>query len=125
MRVSGDLTSMANRAFVEPAPKKPARKGKRREGSPVAIRLTQDERERLEVLAAGMTLSAYVRACLFGQDAKRRKRRPKDAVADKQAIADTTGARRCSSHSHRPRCNRHLLVMSPDPSALTYKDLPL
>ena len=62
--------------------------GKRRAVSPLVIRLTAEERARLEELAAGMTLSAYVRACVFGQEAKRRKRRPKDAVADKQAAAE-------------------------------------
>ncbi len=34
-----------------------------------------------------MTLSTYVRARVFGEEAKRRKRRSKDSVADKKAIA--------------------------------------
>ena len=69
------------------APTKPKR-GKRRELSPLVIRLTAEERMRLEELAAGLTLSAYVRACVFGEEAKRRKRRPKDTVADKRAAAE-------------------------------------
>jgi len=56
--------------------------------SPVTLRLTPKERERLEELAAGMTLSAYIRACLFAHEEKRRKSRPRDVVADKQAAAE-------------------------------------
>lgn len=56
--------------------------------SPVTLRLTPDERERLEELAAGMTLSAYIRACVFAKEDKRRKSRPKDVVADKKAVAE-------------------------------------
>jgi len=66
--------------------KKPA---KRTAISPVTLRLTPEERERLEELAAGMTLSAYIRACVFSQEEKRRKARPKDVVADKKAVAET------------------------------------
>lgn len=75
-----------NDASQVATPTKPKR-SKRRELSPLVIRLTSDERTRLEELAVGLTLSAYVRACVFGAEAKRRKRRPKDAVADKKAAA--------------------------------------
>lgn len=60
---------------------------KSKPNSPLTLRLTPDERERLEELAAGMTLSAYVRACMFGADAVKRKNRPKNVVADKKAAA--------------------------------------
>lgn len=56
--------------------------------SPLTLRLTPQERVRLEELAAGMTLSAYVRACVFAEDAKLRKTRPKDIIADKKAAAE-------------------------------------
>ena len=56
--------------------------------SPLTLRLTPEERARLEELAAGMTLSAYVRACIFAEDAKLRKTRPKDIVEDKKAAAE-------------------------------------
>lgn len=62
--------------------------GKRRAVSPLTLRLTPEERATLEELAAGMTLSAYVRACVFAEETKRRKRRPKSVVADKQAAAE-------------------------------------
>jgi hypothetical protein len=39
-------------------------------------------------MAAGMTLSAYIRACLFARQEKRRKRRPGAVVSDKKAAAE-------------------------------------
>lgn len=56
--------------------------------SPITLRLTPEERKKLEELAAGMTLSAYIRACIFGKEARRRKHRPKDVIADKKAAAE-------------------------------------
>ena len=56
--------------------------------SPVTLRLTPDERTKLEELADGMTLSAYIRACVFAKEERRRKRRLKSAVEDKKAIAE-------------------------------------
>jgi hypothetical protein len=71
---------------ADPQPEPPKR-GSRRKTIPVTLRLTESERERLEDMAAGMTLSAYIRACLFAQEEKRRKRRPGAVVADKKAVA--------------------------------------
>lgn len=56
--------------------------------SPITLRLTPTERKKLEELAVGMTLSAYIRACLFTKEEKRRKRRPNRLVTDKKAIAE-------------------------------------
>lgn len=55
--------------------------------SPVTLRMTPEERAKLEELAAGMTLSAYIRACVFAEESKRRKKRPKTVVEDKKAAA--------------------------------------
>ncbi|WP_320240913.1 plasmid mobilization protein [Cognatiyoonia sp. IB215182] len=52
--------------------------------SPLTLRLTPEERTRLEELAAGMTLSAYVRACVFAENASR----PKSPVQDKKTVAE-------------------------------------
>lgn len=60
----------------------------RRKSIPVTLRLTAAERETLEELAAGMTLSAYIRACVFADSERRRKRRPPSAIADKRAAAE-------------------------------------
>jgi hypothetical protein len=56
--------------------------------APLTLRLTKAERDRLEELATGMTLSAYIRACLFAEEEKRRKKRPKSSIADKKAAAE-------------------------------------
>lgn len=56
--------------------------------SPVTLRMTAQERARLEKLADGMTLSAYIRACVFAEESRRRKRRPKTLVENKKAIAE-------------------------------------
>ena len=56
--------------------------------SPVTLRMTPEERAKLEELAAGMTLSAYIRACVFRQDSKRRKKRPVSVIEDKRAAAE-------------------------------------
>lgn len=61
---------------------------KRSSISPVTLRLTPEERVKLEELAAGMTLSAYIRACVFAEETRRRKRRPKTSVEDKKAAAE-------------------------------------
>ena len=68
-----------------------AAKRRRRKTAPVTLRLTEDERTKLEELAAGMTLSAYIRACVFMQKDKRRKRRAGSVVTDKQAVAEVLG----------------------------------
>lgn len=66
----------------------PLRRRPHRKTFPVTLRLTEAERKRLEDMAAGMTLSAYIRACLFAEQEKRRKRRPGTVVADKKAVAE-------------------------------------
>lgn len=61
-------------------------KQKRKYPSPLTLRLTLDEWDRLRVLAAGMSVSAYVRDCVFGDGAAPRKRRSYAPVADQEAL---------------------------------------
>lgn len=61
---------------------------KRTDLSPLTLRLTASERRKLEKLADGMTLSAYIRACIFARDAEKRKARPKHLIEDKKAAAE-------------------------------------
>lgn len=51
---------------------------------PLSLRLSEEERERLESQAAGMSLSAYIRACIFGG---KRKKNGKFAAQDHKALA--------------------------------------
>lgn len=54
--------------------------------SPFSLRLTFEERARLEQDAAGMALGAYVRKQLFGNDVAPRKTRGKFPVKDHEAL---------------------------------------
>lgn len=54
---------------------------------PFSLRFTFEERARLERDAAGMSLGAYIRSRLFGDDAPPRRTRGKFPVKDKAALA--------------------------------------
>lgn len=85
--------------------------------SPITLRMTTEERARLEELAAGMTLSAYIRACVFAEETKRRKRRPKNAVADKAAAAEALallGQSRIASNLNQLAHHANLGVLAMD-----------
>lgn len=86
MKAAQDKRARSSQYDFSAASAKTARKNK--PPSPLTLRLTPEERTRLEDLADGMTLSAYVRACVFAEETRRRKRRPKTVVEDKKAAAE-------------------------------------
>ena len=53
----------------------------------LTLRLSPEERARLEREAAGMSMSSYARERLFGADVKARKMRGKFPVKDHEALA--------------------------------------
>lgn len=55
--------------------------------SPITLRLTPEERARLEALAQSMTLSAYIRMVLFAEDVAPRKSSQRAPVKDHEALA--------------------------------------
>lgn len=55
--------------------------------SPITLRVTNVERERLKSMAAGMSVSAYIRKCIFAGDVTRRKRQSHMPVKDQEAMA--------------------------------------
>lgn len=59
---------------------------------PFSLRLTFEERARLERDAAGMALGAYIRSRLFGSDVPPRRTRGKFPVKDKAALAKVLAA---------------------------------
>jgi hypothetical protein len=59
--------------------------------SPFSLRLSAEERERLEHDAAGMPLGAYIRGRLFETDAKPRRSRGRAPVKDHAALAQLLG----------------------------------
>lgn len=54
--------------------------------SRVTLRLREEELLRLQILSKGMSVSAYIRKCVFGNDAAPRKRRTYTPVADQEAL---------------------------------------
>lgn len=64
-------------------PKKEARTTSPR----VTLRLTEEEHTQLKHLSEGMAISAYIRQCVFGSKATRRKRRSHVPVHDQHAMA--------------------------------------
>jgi hypothetical protein len=66
--------------------------GEKRYPPPFSLRLTFEERARLEREAAGMALGAYIRLKLFGEDAAPRHTRGKFPVKDHEALGRVLGA---------------------------------
>lgn len=60
--------------------------------APFSLRLTFEERARLDRDAAGMTLGAYIRGRLFGETANPRKTRGRQPVKDHEALGRVLGA---------------------------------
>lgn len=58
---------------------------------PVSVRLTEEERAKLEADAQGGSLSAHIRQCLFGDGAAPRKRRSRTPTIDQAALARVLG----------------------------------
>lgn len=76
--VSGTFNKSAEK-FKQPKKKHP---------SPLTLRLTDEEREKLKIAAGDMPVSAYIRRCLFdGNVTPRKNRRSHRPVADQEAIA--------------------------------------
>lgn len=65
---------------------------KKKQPPPFSLRLTCEERERLEKDAAGLALAAYIRSKLFGEDVSPRKTRSKFPVKDQKALGQVLGA---------------------------------
>lgn len=59
--------------------------------SPITLRVTDEEREMLKAAAAGMSVSAYIRKCVFGDATAPRKIRSKVPVKDQAALARILG----------------------------------
>ena len=79
------FASAALNSQAESGKSKPANKYPR-----ITLRLSEEENALLRDLADGVTVSSYVRECLFGKDTNKRKtRRRHQPVADEQSLART------------------------------------
>jgi len=101
---------------------KPASQQKPKYPPPFSLRLTFDERARLEREAAGMSLGAYIRERLFGSNVAPRKTRGKFPVKDHEALGRVLGAlgsSRLSSNLNQlaKAANTGSLPVTPDTEA--------
>ena len=79
------FASVALNSQIKSGKSKPATKYPR-----ITLRLSEEENALLRDLADGVTVSSYVRECLFGKDTNKRKtRRRHQPVADEQSLACT------------------------------------
>ncbi|MCA9583309.1 MAG: hypothetical protein KC416_16025, partial [Myxococcales bacterium] len=53
----------------------------------ITLRLTDEEAAKLERMSAGMTVSAFVRGCVFGDRSARRRPRDRRPVASEIELA--------------------------------------
>jgi len=82
----------------------------------ITLRLSEEENAKLRDLAAGMSVSAYIRKCIFAGDATRRKRRSHMPVKDQEAMARALallGASRIANNLNQlaHQANIGLLIM--------------
>lgn len=68
------------------------KKSKEEQPNPFSLRLSFEERARLEDDAAGISLGAYIRERLLGEDAEPRKTRGKFPVKDHEALGRVLAA---------------------------------
>lgn len=69
----------------------PQKSTKAKQQSPVSVRLSQDERTKLEADAKGTSLSAHIRERLFGDGETPRKRQSRIPTIDQAALARVLG----------------------------------
>lgn len=72
--------------------KKPYRRRYKKRMAPFSLRLTVEERAELERLARGMSLSGYIKACIFNSAGTVPKRWSRQPVADEKMLGQLLGA---------------------------------
>ncbi len=86
---------MRNKGFQEFSPREifnraietPRKPVEAKRPSPITLRLTPEERAKLEELAQTMTLSAYIRMVLFAEEVSPRKSSSKAPIKDREELA--------------------------------------
>ena len=84
-------------------------KGKR--AAPFSLRLSFEERTKVEANAGNMPVAAYIKSLLFADDAPRYQARSKEPVKDHQALAQVLaclGASRLSSNLNQLAHSTHV-----------------
>jgi len=57
----------------------------------ITLRLTEEELAKLQHLSSGISISAFIRKCLFGKDTAPRKVKSRVPVKDQEALARVLG----------------------------------
>ena len=83
--ILGDFSR--SRIVEPPEADKPSRKYP----SPITFRVSEDERQQLSVLAGSLSVSAYIRRCVFPSDAPIKIRHAQPLIKDQQAISRVLG----------------------------------
>ncbi len=65
--------------------------GSKKTSPRITLRLSEEELATLKTLSSGMSLSAYIRKCLFGKNVTPRKVRSLVPVKDQEALAQVLG----------------------------------
>lgn len=73
------------------SPKPPNRKPRKKAPPPFSLRLTKDERAKLEAAASGMPLGPFIKAKLFDGNLTPRRTRGQSPVKDHAALARALG----------------------------------
>ncbi len=106
--LSGNIQTEFQIARALPKPEKPAPR--------ITLRLTEEELAKLKILSSGMSLSAYIRKCLFGKDVAPRKVRARVPVGDQKVLAQILGllgqtriANNLNQIAHQANCGSLLM----------------
>ncbi|WP_232820682.1 plasmid mobilization relaxosome protein MobC [Thalassobius sp. I31.1] len=87
--------------------------------APFSLRLTDDERQRLEMQAGGMPLASYIKSVVFAEDASRHRARRKPPVAEQQLLAEVLARLGQTRHANNlnqiaKHLNQGTLVVDPE-----------
>lgn len=87
--------------------------------APFSLRLTDNERQKLEAQAGSMPLASYIKSVVLASDAPKYRKRSKPPVADQQLLAEILarlGASRTANNLNQiaKGLNQGTLVIDPD-----------
>lgn len=98
--MSGSINTRSVAAAFTVSAARPRKKPKRRYTPPFSLRLTAEERKRLDEMAGNQPLGSYIRDRLFGEKAEKRRKvkRPKPDSAMLAMVLSELGQSRLASN---------------------------
>lgn len=87
--------------------------------APFSLRLTSEERSRLEAQAGAMPLSAYIKSVVFDAEAPKYRKRRKPPVAEQQLLAEVLARLGQTRHANNlnqiaKHLNQGTLIVDPE-----------